>query len=113
MNPATAYRNERRNHWDALASTQKTWLEGGKPYHKRLDKIYSYLIPPGKRVLEVGCGCGGLLASVKPSFGVGVDFSRQTLLVARKNILKSGSSAPTAMALGCGELLTRLFFPIL
>jgi ubiquinone/menaquinone biosynthesis C-methylase UbiE len=84
MNPATAYRNERRNHWDALASTQKTWLEGGKPYHKRLDKIYSYLIPPGKRVLEVGCGCGGLLASVKPSFGVGVDFSRQTLLVARK-----------------------------
>ncbi|HUI93293.1 MAG TPA: glycosyltransferase [Chitinivibrionales bacterium] len=84
MNPVTAYRNERMGHWNALASKRKTWLEGGKRYHKRLRKVYSYLIPPGKRVLEIGCGYGGLIAAVKPSIGVGVDFSRQTLLAARK-----------------------------
>jgi SAM-dependent methyltransferase len=84
MNTALAYRNERKNHWDTLASWRQTWFESGKPYHKRLEKIYSYLIPPGKRVLEVGCGRGDLLAAVKPSFGVGVDFSRQTLRAARK-----------------------------
>lgn len=84
MTPATVYRNERKNHWDALASGRQTWFESGKPYHKRLEQIYSYLIPPGKRVLEVGCGYGGLLAAVKPSAGVGVDFSRQTLVVARR-----------------------------
>jgi SAM-dependent methyltransferase len=83
-NTVTAYQACRRNHWDTLATRRKTWLEGGKPYHKRLKKVYSYLIPPGKRVLEIGCGYGGLLAAVKPSFGVGVDFSLQTLRAARK-----------------------------
>jgi SAM-dependent methyltransferase len=84
MTPATAYCNERKNHWNTLASKRQTWFESGKPYHKRLEKVYSYLIPPGKRVLEIGCGYGGLLAAVKPSFGVGVDFSYKTLLAARK-----------------------------
>src|ERR1700720_1395149 len=33
-----------------------------------------FLIPPGKRVLELGCGRGDLLAALKPSYGVGIDF---------------------------------------
>ncbi len=38
-------------------------------------KFMRFLIPPGKRVLELGCGRGELLAALKPSYGVGVDFS--------------------------------------
>jgi SAM-dependent methyltransferase len=30
-------------------------------------------------VLELGCGRGDLLAALKPSYGVGVDFSARTL----------------------------------
>jgi SAM-dependent methyltransferase len=33
------------------------------------------MIPEGSRVLEIGCGRGDLLAAVKPSVGIGVDFS--------------------------------------
>ena len=44
-----------------------------------------FLIPPGKRVLELGCGRGELLAALKPSYGVGVDFGART--IARANEL--------------------------
>jgi len=37
-----------------------------------------FLIPPGKRVLELGCGRGDLLAALKPSYGVGIDFGAET-----------------------------------
>jgi SAM-dependent methyltransferase len=44
-----------------------------------------FLIPPGKRVLELGCGRGELLAALEPSYGVGVDFGAKT--IARANEL--------------------------
>src|ERR1700686_5918118 len=48
-------------------------------------KFMGFLIPPGKRVLELGCGRGQLLAALKPSYGVGVDFGAGT--IARANEL--------------------------
>jgi ubiquinone/menaquinone biosynthesis C-methylase UbiE len=45
-------------------------------------KFMQFLIPPGKRVLELGCGRGDLLAALKPSWGVGVDFSAATVAIA-------------------------------
>ena len=48
-----------------------------------------FLIPPGKRVLELGCGSGHLLAALEPSYGVGVDFSAKTIATAGR--LSSGS----------------------
>jgi len=44
-------------------------------YQKLLRNYFGFLIPPNERVLELGCGTGSLLAHVKPSRGVGVDFS--------------------------------------
>jgi ubiquinone/menaquinone biosynthesis C-methylase UbiE len=46
-------------------------------------KFMQFLIPPGKRVLELGCGRGDLLAALQPSYGVGIDFAAQT--IARAN----------------------------
>jgi len=47
-------------------------------------KFMRFLIPRGKRVLELGCGRGDLLAGLQPSFGVGVDFSPKTVARARE-----------------------------
>ena len=58
--------------------------EANRGYHFLLKKYYQFLIPPGMRVLELGCGLGDLLAAVKPSAGVGVDFSPATITLARK-----------------------------
>ena len=33
-------------------------------------KFMRFLIPPGKRVLELGCGRGDLLAALQPACGV-------------------------------------------
>ncbi len=53
------------------------WHGWGGYYHRRLAQIYQFLVPPGQRVLEIGCGQGDLLAALKPSPGVGVDFSAE------------------------------------
>jgi len=42
-----------------------------------LRKQYGFYVPPGQRVLEIGCGLGDLLAAVKPATGLGLDFSPQ------------------------------------
>jgi SAM-dependent methyltransferase len=46
-------------------------------------KFMRFLIPPGKRVLELGCGHGNLLAALKPSYGVGIDFGAATIARAK------------------------------
>ena len=53
-------------------------------YQKRLRRHYAFLIPPGLRVLELGCGLGDLLAAVQPARGLGVDFSPAMLQLARE-----------------------------
>src|SRR5215475_3629604 len=78
-----AYREARRRHWDAVAveGRPETGMRGC--YHRRLAKVYDFLIGPGARVLEIGCAEGNLLAALNPSFGVGVDFSPAMLSLAR------------------------------
>jgi SAM-dependent methyltransferase len=46
-------------------------------------KFMCFLIPPGKRVLELGCGRGQLLAALAPAYGVGVDFSAKAVAKAK------------------------------
>jgi SAM-dependent methyltransferase len=57
--------------------------EGKRYYHVLLERYYRFLIPEGASVLEVGCGIGNLLAALKPSLGVGVDFSSAMISLAK------------------------------
>jgi hypothetical protein len=81
---AVSYRRSRIAHWDDAA---RCW--GGRPgwgayYHRRLAEIYRFLVPPGQRVLEVGCARGDLLAAVRPAYGLGVDFAPAMVEQARR-----------------------------
>jgi SAM-dependent methyltransferase len=58
--------------------------ETNRFYQQLLRKYYGFLVPPGQRVLEIGCGLGDLLAAVKPAHGVGVDFSPKMIELARQ-----------------------------
>lgn len=59
--------------------------ELARHYQTLLQRFYRFLVPPGMRVLELGCSSGELLASVEPSRGVGVDFSPAIVDLARRN----------------------------
>ena len=69
------YQNLRIEHWDRVSPQKENPNRAGAFYQKLLQHYYQFLIPSGMRVLELGCGHGDLLASLRPSFGVGIDFS--------------------------------------
>lgn len=74
-----SHQQSRRAHWDTLARGMETWSGWGGYYHRRLTQVYKFLVPPGQRVLEIGCAQGDLLAALEPAVGVGVDFSWEML----------------------------------
>lgn len=55
-----------------LVRPQHGWK---RVYQQRLESVVRTWIPPGLRVLEIGCRQGDLLASLQPLYGVGMDFS--------------------------------------
>ncbi len=79
-----AYNLNRRQQWDKVHTKNGGSHRAGATYHVLLHRLYGFLIPPGQRVLELGCGDGSLLAAVKPAFGVGIDFSVAAVAKAKR-----------------------------
>ncbi len=82
---AARYSQTRAEFWNAEA--RKSGREDKllhRAYKEYLRKLYRFMVPEGLRVLEVGCAEGDLLAALKPSCGVGVDFAANMLEEARK-----------------------------
>ena len=78
------FREERSKHYDTAARNVKDLISWSrKCYKKRLQEIYQFLIPPGEKIIEFGCGEGDLLASLRPSVGVGIDFSKEMITMAK------------------------------
>ncbi|MDP1774197.1 MAG: bifunctional class I SAM-dependent methyltransferase/glycosyltransferase family 2 protein [Methylobacter sp.] len=78
---AAAYQQKRKSFWTEVVSrSAKSW---GSYYKNRLHITYRNLVPEGATVLEVGCARGDLLATLKPSQGVGIDFCPEVLTIAR------------------------------
>lgn len=72
---AESYTITRRKYWDKDITQEKKWKDIRSYYRQRLIEIYRSFIPESMSVLELGCGQGDLIAALKPSRGVGVDFS--------------------------------------
>ncbi|MDQ6674935.1 MAG: glycosyltransferase [Chloroflexota bacterium] len=73
------YTAARIAHWDGVATSLDTAYHWSDAYHARLSRVFRSVVAPNQRVLEIGCGQGDLLAAVRPSFGLGVDFSEEML----------------------------------
>src|SRR4030081_485164 len=72
------------DHFEAHGDELDRWRKFNAAYHEDDRKFMQFLIPPGKRVLELGCGRGDLLASLEPAYGVGVDFGARTIAKANE-----------------------------
>jgi SAM-dependent methyltransferase len=66
-------------HFETNVDELDRWRAFNAAYHADDYKFMQFLVPPGKRVLELGCGRGDLLAALKPAHGVGVDFGAETI----------------------------------
>jgi len=71
------YQTVRQQHWNDVAISMEDWRGLGGYYHRRLAQLMRLHIPPGRSVMEIGCGDGNLLASLSPSRGIGIDFSSE------------------------------------
>lgn len=72
-------------HMNTVAAYRDKWISRNKYYYKDLIMFLKYNIPEGCTVLEIGCGTGYLLHSLKPDYGVGIDISQEMINIAVKN----------------------------
>src|SRR3954452_9210568 len=70
--------------FDRFAAVEQRWRRRNRTYHRLLESLHRFLIPPDARVLELGSGSGDLLAALRPSRGLGVDVSAGMTALARE-----------------------------
>jgi SAM-dependent methyltransferase len=68
-------REARRKLQVAAAERRHDWILSNRYFYDRLKRILQFIVEPGKRVLDVRCETGYLMASLNPSRGVGVEIS--------------------------------------
>jgi SAM-dependent methyltransferase len=79
-------RKEKNTEWaDKLAVKRNSWIEKNKFFYKNDYSYMQFLVGDGERVLELGCGTGQLLNTLNPSYGMGVDLSKNMISIAQKN----------------------------
>lgn len=74
-----------QDYFNSIAAKRRKWKKRNRYYNRSLEKYFSFIIPAGSRVLEIGCGTGELLNAVKPSYGVGIDFAEEMVRIARES----------------------------
>lgn len=60
------------------------WRKRNSYYYGWIEKIHKFIVRPGSRVLQIGCETGDLLASLKPSYGLGIDADKENIELAKK-----------------------------
>ncbi len=69
---------------EQYAPDREEWIARNRFFYEEDERYLRFLIPPGQRILDLGCGTGHLLAALQPGHGVGVDFSPAMIREARR-----------------------------
>jgi len=77
-------RDARRRHQETVVAQRDRYIQRNHYFYDSLKRVLQFIIEPGKRVLDVRCETGHLLASVRPEFGVGVEISDAMVQYARR-----------------------------
>ncbi|GBE40131.1 undecaprenyl-phosphate 4-deoxy-4-formamido-L-arabinose transferase [bacterium BMS3Bbin09] len=78
-------KKEKVEHFNSVAGERDKWRRKSAYYHAELEKYLRFIIPEGSSVIDIGCGTGEMLNSLKPSRGLGIDISPSMVEIAKKN----------------------------
>ncbi len=84
MSAQQSYPSNSPEYFDAVTESRVNWRKKNAYYHGCIRKYLQFVVPQGVSVLDVGCFAGEQLASLKPARGVGIDFGKKIIEVARK-----------------------------
>ncbi len=70
-------------HFDSLAETRISYRKSKRYYWDSVTRYCNYFMHSSNSVLEIGCGTGELLAEIKGSRKVGIDFSKKMIVNAQ------------------------------
>ena len=73
-----------KEYFNKIASKRDYWRDKNIYYHNQIEHLCKFLIPQNKKVLDIGCGTGDLLASLQPQYGLGIDISESLIEIAKK-----------------------------
>lgn len=72
-------------HFDLIASKYDDYKRRNNLYYKTLkNAIKSQIKSKNPRILDIGCGTGEILHFLKPSYGLGVDISKEMVKQAKR-----------------------------
>jgi hypothetical protein len=75
---------EVREHYDRVSGLRQRYIQDNAYYYDQVYRLLREIIPPGQRVLQVGCLTPDILDAVKPRYGLGIDLSEKLVEVARR-----------------------------
>ena len=75
-----------QNHFDELAKSRSFWINKSIGFYSEDRRAMKEFIPENSRVLEIGCGNGQLIASLNPSYGLGIDISKNMIECVKKAV---------------------------
>jgi 2-polyprenyl-3-methyl-5-hydroxy-6-metoxy-1,4-benzoquinol methylase len=81
--PLSPRQEEIRAAYDQIAPTRRQWIARNRYFYETDNAHMRFLVPPGARILEIGCGEGHLMAALAPARGVGIDVSAEMIRLAR------------------------------
>jgi len=71
-------------HFDKIANSYDLYKKNNQYYYDNLKILLASFIHSKSKVLEIGCGTGDLIASLKPEYGMGFDISNKMIAIAKR-----------------------------
>ncbi|HEY2943786.1 MAG TPA: glycosyltransferase [Vicinamibacteria bacterium] len=116
---ADPIREEVRRFFDENQERIERARRARRYFYGYLTRVIQARVPPGQRVLDIGCGAGHLLAALQPSGGVGIDLSSRAVAAARERyggpalrFVEGDGTDPATLATAGGPFDVVLMFNV-
>jgi len=103
---------ELAEHYNRLALQKPHFRKRNRYYYQEIIRFIKKIIPPGKKILEIGCADGYLLKNLTPIKALGLDLSSAMIGIANseKKLSSSSNSSSSVIEFTQGEVESYQFF---